>query len=121
MSATSATFRREALKSATVTETPKPELAAPLDPKPTSPAPASSATMEKVVSSTTAPAASGVRLATTSVCERVGSARGIAASIGRKDMNHEFIPWLSDRLGKRALIEHGARQNDATITPTNAH
>jgi len=39
MSATSATFRREALKSATVTETPKSELAAPPDPKPTKPGP----------------------------------------------------------------------------------
>ena len=48
--------------------------------------------MEKVVSSTTAPAASGVRLVTTLLCERVGSAPGIAASTGREDMNHEFIP-----------------------------
>src|SRR5262249_36513786 len=64
MSATSATFRREALKSATVTETAKLDLTAPPDLRSRlSPAPASSATMEKVVSSITAPAASGVRLA----------------------------------------------------------
>jgi hypothetical protein len=39
MSATSATFRREALKSATVTETAKLDLAVPLDSKPTRPGP----------------------------------------------------------------------------------
>jgi hypothetical protein len=88
MSATSATFHRQALKSATETETAKLDLAVPLDSKPTRPGPGF---VGYDAEGRFAPAASGVRLVTTSACERVGSARGIAESIGRKDMNHEFI------------------------------
>src|SRR5262249_38080334 len=43
---------------------------------------------------TSASSAAGLVLSVmASVCARASWAAGIAASIGRKDMNHEFIPW----------------------------
>ena len=44
---------------------------------------------------TSASSAAGLVLSVmASVCARANWAAGIAASIGREDMNHEFIQWL---------------------------
>src|SRR5262249_41508050 len=48
---------------------------------------------------TSASSAAGLVLTVmASACARASSAAGIAASIGRKHMNHEFIPWLDTNL-----------------------